>query len=91
MLAMLIIHFIEATARSKLRVVIVGIITNDKVKTLSTALYPTVMPPKHPTIKMMIQINHDDLLLIERLLLKYLFLSSYCFYCKITVLVFRKK
>jgi len=54
---MFMIHFIGETDNNKLKVVIVGKMTKDKVKTLSTAPYPTVKPPKQPTTKITMQIK----------------------------------
>lgn len=50
------IHFIGATAKSRLNVVIVGIMTSANVVTYSIAPTPTAMPPRHPITNMTIAI-----------------------------------
>ncbi len=53
----IIIHLIGATARSKLKVIIVGMIIIEVAKVLPKAPIPTAIPPKQPTIVRITQIN----------------------------------
>ena len=50
-----------ATARSKLRVIIVGITTAISVNVFSIAPNPMVIPPKHPTINKIAAMNPNRL------------------------------
>jgi hypothetical protein len=56
-----VIHFIGATASSKLKVAIVGTITKIKVEMYLIAPKPTATPPKQPTIRMIKLINPNRL------------------------------
>ncbi len=51
------IHRIGATASRKLNVIIVGIMTAINASVFSIAPIPTVRPPKHPTSKMIAEMN----------------------------------
>lgn len=51
------IDFIGATANNILSVIIVGTTTIDNVTTELIAPNPTAIPPRHPTIKRITQIN----------------------------------
>lgn len=60
------ICFIGATARRRLSVAMVGIITTVKARVLCIAPMPTAVPPRHPTTVMMMHIipkrlNSDSL------------------------------
>ena len=53
----IIIQRIGETASNKLKVIIVGITTAIRAKVFSIAPIPTVKPPRHPTIKMIAEMN----------------------------------
>lgn len=55
-IAAVIIYFIGETAKSRDKVTIVGITINVNDQTAFTAPYPTVKPPRQPTINRTIEI-----------------------------------